>query len=381
MSNRFSPSRLIEARIEANMTQIALSEQSGLSRMTISKLEKGLISNPSTETIAKLSWALKKPISYLCTDTGLELKETSQALFRSYKSKSKNDNLKALVKLKHSELLIQYLYSFIEPRFNSFDTLFYEGDIHNLTDIDIEGFALNVREKLGCGDGAISQLSTLLENHGVICISVALPAKIDSLSVSFQQKVNVKETSVILYNSALNYYRQRFSIAHELGHIILHRYIEESDNDNESKELESQANRFASAFLMPENSFRNSVTTLTLNGALLMKQYWKTSIAAIVRRMNDLGMISEAKYTNMNIDISRKGWNKNEPLDSEASPETPYYMEKAFGFLLSNSMTTADAIRKYCGFNDNEITEYIGNEDSFFQTIPNTSFLKISKSY
>ena len=43
--------------------------------------------------------------------------------------------------------------------------------------------------------------------------------------------------------------------------------------------------------------------------------------------------------------------------------------------------TAADAIRKYCGFNDNEITEYIGNEDSFFQTIPNTSFLKISKSY
>lgn len=381
MANRFSPTRLIEARIEADMTQIALSECSNLSRMTISKLEKGLIANPSAETITSLSWALKKPKEYLCTDPELELKETAQPLFRSFKSKSKNDIKKAQIKLRHSELMVQYLYSYIEPRYNTLDSLFYEDNIKTLNEWEIEALAMNAREALEYkGDGPLNNLTTILENHGIICISVDLPADIDSLSTSFQKPGEDKETSIILFNSELNYYRQRFSIAHELGHIILHRYAEEAETAEEEDKFEQQANRFASSFLMPKMSFSNSFPAQTMNWALLKKEFWGTSLAAIIRRMKDLEMIDETKYRNMSIEISRRHWKKKEPLDDKTLPEMPYYMESAYRFLITNNITTAQAIRDYCGFTNMEIAEYIKNEELLFKYRPDESFELTNKS-
>lgn len=376
MNKKFSPSRLIEARIEKEMTQLALSENTGLSRMTISKLEKGLISSPSAETIMSLSCALQKPSVYFLSDVSITLKNMTQPLFRSHKSKSKNDNLRSMIKLKHAELMIQYLYQFIKPRFNEFEKIFYEDDVMALTDMEIEAIALNTRELLGADTGPLLQLITILENHGVICIKTDLPKKIDSLSVSFQLPEINGETALILFNSDLNYYRQRFSIAHELGHIILHRYSEPSDNDEEMQLLEEQANKFASAFLMPATSFINSIQTQTLSGALILKDFWKISAAAAIRRMMDLEVIDSGKYKYMQIEISRKGWKKKEPMDDSMQPETPYYMEKAFGFLLSNKYATPESIREYCGFDNKEITEYISNRNYFYPVLPDSSFIK-----
>lgn len=358
------PERFTEAREELGLTQVELAEDSGISRFTISKIEKGLLNNPSPETLFSLATSLKKSIDFFCRNLA-GIHPTTQISFRSFKSQSNRDNKKARVKILRAAEILKYLFDYIEERYVDIKPLEIDTTRDLLTNEDIEGIAYSVRDNWNLTMGPILDLTTILENHGIICFPGNLPSKTASINVSILLGEEGKESSIVMYNTELNYYRQRFSLAHELGHIILHHYWTKQDFQANDNLAEKQADAFASAFLMPAESFKSSIygKKISTISALQLKDKWRTSVSSICRRMRDIGYISESEYKNLNIDISRKGWRKCEPKDKTTEPEHPYYVDKAFNFLFSNTVISPKDIVDYMALPAQEIVNYIGNEE------------------
>lgn len=372
-SQTFSGERLYEARTEIGLTIANLVSLSGVSRSTISKLENGSILSTSLETASALAFALKKPLDFFYPKHDLEIKNITVPSYRSLLSRSKASNMKSLIKLQRVELIIQCLYEYIEQRELDIDSELFDAiDPTTCMDEDIEYIAEDTRQKWELGDGILLNIIISLENHGVICAPAHLPEKVDSINVTF--KYEKGETALILFNSNLNYFRQRFSLAHELGHIILHHNCSEDDFLTNAVEFERQANRFASAFLLPRQTFRSSVFKLSLDGALYLKSKWRVSAQAILRRFLDTELIDELRYQNLMSEISRKGWRRNEPNDNSFNQEQPYYLREAFSFIFDNRIASPQDIVEYCSLSPYEISEYAGNRERFMPEVPNINF-------
>lgn len=125
--------------------------------------------------------------------------------------------------------------------------------------------------------------------------------------------------------------RLRFDLAHECGHLVMHRGIETGD-----KETEDQANRFASAFLLPRTSFIHEFPRgpyLNWQAIFDMKLRWKVSAAAILRRAFDLKMLSAGQYRTGHIHLSKTGQRKVEKFDDVIVTEMPELLPTAMSAL------------------------------------------------
>ena len=104
--------------------------------------------------------------------------------------------------------------------------------------------------------------------------------------------------------------RFRFSLAHELGHMILH-----SIPDDETK-IEDQAHRFAAAFLMPSAEIKPYLVAPKLSSLARVKAFWKVSIKALIKRAHDLHLITDNQYRWLNVQYS-KAFKTGEPIPVE----------------------------------------------------------------
>lgn len=164
--------------------------------------------------------------------------------------------------------------------------------------------ARKIREFLKIPKGPIVNLVEILERNGIIVYYFKdAPEKFDGITL-FSDKAQ----PIIYVNDSIPNDRKRFTIAHELGHLVLHiRTSQDLDRDEET-----EANQFASEFLMPAIEIKNTLHYLTLNNVTNHKEYWKVSKSAIFRRAKDLGVIDNNKYTYFNIELSRRGERKTE---------------------------------------------------------------------
>jgi Zn-dependent peptidase ImmA (M78 family) len=172
-------------------------------------------------------------------------------------------------------------------------------------------------------DGPIKSIGRLLERSGVIIVNhLVKSAKVDAFS-------RYGRTSVIFLNRSIpSPSRWHFDIAHECGHLVLHPGIPTG-----TVETESEADRFASAFLMPKTAFSREfgVAPFSWNHVFDLKRRWQTSAASIVRRAYDLGLISAVDYRRGFQYLSAKGWNKGEP--QEPSFQEPELLSTTLGAL------------------------------------------------
>ncbi len=123
--------------------------------------------------------------------------------------------------------------------------------------------------------------------------------------------------------------RLHFDIAHECGHLVMHQGIPTG-----TVETEADADRFASAFLMPRRVFSREFTVAPFSWPHVfdLKRRWGTSVAAIVRRAYDLSLISAVDYRRGFQYLSAKGWNKGEPQEPQfQEPELLSSTLKALG--------------------------------------------------
>jgi Zn-dependent peptidase ImmA (M78 family)/transcriptional regulator with XRE-family HTH domain len=165
-----------------------------------------------------------------------------------------------------------------------------------------------VREHWGIGDGPVGHLVRLLENHGVLVVfSANQAASVDAYS--FDSRLR---PVVVLNPIKRDYYRQRFDVAHELGHLIMH-----SDAEPGLRTVEDQAHRFAAELLMPAEQIRH-LLPVTMGGRVWqnlarLKEQWGVSMQALLYRARWLGQLSDVSYRNAMTTVSARGWRRNEP--------------------------------------------------------------------
>lgn len=128
--------------------------------------------------------------------------------------------------------------------------------------------------------------------------------------------------------------RSRFDLAHELGHLVLHQHYSTDDllEKEVLKRIESEANAFASAFLMPRDEILRDLQDVSLPALERLKPKWGTSIGAMVHRAKDLGLITSEKYTLLCADISSRGWRgrRPEPLEDQVPAINRTLAKKCF---------------------------------------------------
>lgn len=328
----FLPERLKCAREARCLSGQSLADLVGVTRSAISQYERGE-QTPSPAVLGRIAEVLNLPNSYFMTTMSAV---TGAVFYRSFASALAKHRLRAERRLEWLVSIIEELQQFIEFPDVSIPQLESAGDAFAITDDDIERVAEQTRKRLGLSDGPISDVTRLVENQGVIVARHFLDTdRLDAFSYWPTPDVN---PIVVLSSDKNCCARSRFDLCHELGHLILHQGVNESQltRSTDFKHIERQANRFAAAFLLPSNTFLREVHSLTLDGFVSLKQRWKVSVALMIKRCEDLGVLDDERSQRLWINLGRRGWRKLEPLDSELEVENPSYIARCFEILREN---------------------------------------------
>lgn len=351
----FRPERLRSAREARSMSGAALGELAGVSRAAISQYERGE-QTPSPMVLQRIADAMNLPQQhFLATIHRVD----APVFYRSFASALKRSRLRAERRLEWLQEIVDHLGSSIEfPVLNVPDLS--SPDVLQLTGDEIDDIATKVRRHWGLGDGPISNMVRLAENNGVVTARQFLDS--DRLDAFSYWPDHEKHPLVVLSTDKECAVRSRFDLAHELGHLVLHRHIRSKQLTSkvDFKQIELQANRFAGAFLLPAKSFLGELYSLTLDAFLAQKKRWSTSVALMVRRCEDLGVLNEDLAHRLWINLGRRGWRRREPLDDELEIEQPLFLTRCFELLISTGPTARDALLSELPWSAPEIEELVG---------------------
>jgi Zn-dependent peptidase ImmA (M78 family)/DNA-binding XRE family transcriptional regulator len=291
----FNPQRLIIARRRRKLTARALAGAVGVSPITISRLENG-VNEPEEETIQALARALDFPRDFFCADDIDEL-PAEAASFRSLSSMTAKERDAAL----STGLIAYLLHDWVAERFNLPLTNVPEFR----ADATPEAAAQIVRTSWGLGEQPVSSMVKLLESKGVRVFSLCEETKnVDAFSCWRG------EVPFVFLNTFKSTERSRFDAAHELGHLVMHRHGAPQD----SRQAESEADRFASAFLMPADDVCSRMRYVAdIESLIRAKKRWGVSVGALNYRLHKLGIVSEWQNRSFNIEISSRGFRRKEP--------------------------------------------------------------------
>lgn len=355
----YQPERLTQARKLRGFSMADLALKTDLTRQSISLFEKSLNGiTPSPETLIKISKALNIGINFFTLPlrkSEHEHKLNSAYNFRSLKSKLLTANReKAKVCLHLLAGMVDFFEEYVEVsnQLPKFDVPHFT----DLTDDEIEKFAMITRRHWGLGDGAISDLTKLLENKGVIVAYLDFANGIDGVSAWIENK-----PLIILSNKAYAV-RSRASLAHELGHLILHQTV--TNEDLEKKELldkiESQAWHFAGCFLMPQSAISSEVYSTNLDNLTLVKQRWLVSIAMILQRVLKIGLITEHQFIRARQRLATQNYLRKEPLDDAIPHEESRLFNKIAAFLDDNNLSKREDTYFSIGYPDDILIPTLG---------------------
>lgn len=367
----FNGSRLKSARIYRGKTISQLAEEIEVSKQAISQFENNKTS-PGFETLLKLTSNLEFPQEYFYQWDNDNI-EIGNTYFRAQASLTKKEELSYSEKV----ILFSKLYNFLDEYINfpELKILVYSEKndlIQNNEDIEI--LANSLREKWDLGDKPISNLVSVMEKNGFKMTSFNTnSSKVDAFTQL--QKVNGKiNYYIVLGNDKNSAVRRHFDLAHELGHIVLHDWAEGIVlTKEEYKLIEKQANEFASAFLLPRESFlQDLLYPNNLNFYINLKRKWKVSIGAMIIRAYKLGAISYNQYQYLIKQMSKNGWRKREPLDDELKIPKPALVKKSLNMILENNVLTkkgiVDAMHEYgINISIDEIEFLLGLEKGFLE--------------
>lgn len=304
----FNPEMLTLAREYRGISQSALSEEAGLSQGHLSKFEHGLIV-PDDRALQSLADALELPVGFFKqSGTVVGSPMSIHAMFRKRASVGKRavSGVVAQLNIRLFNLRAFLRAVDIEPTLP-------------LPDYEIEGehgspeqIAEKVRRAWKLQDGPIENLARLVEAAGIVIFWCDFgPASIDGVSLQLPDL-----PPCVFLNKDRPADRVRFSLAHELGHLVMH--AQPSDT------MEDEANQFASALLMPRRAFAASCARRIDIGELArLKMLWRVSMQAALYRAKSIGILSDNQSSYLWRQMSSLGYRKCEPANTEFAHDQP----------------------------------------------------------
>jgi len=325
VNKTFRGERLKSARQLRGLTLTALQDITGISKQSISMYENNE-NKPDYDRGYRLASALHVPYDFFLREDPCETR-TPATYFRSLASASKLSRISQSLKLEYVAKMYEALLNYIDFPVLNLPVIEYRGgyNIYNEEDcatmcLELEHIALEVREYWGLGLGPIKDLQYVLESNGIIVTGFDTDENgIDA----FSQRTLLANSEVCFIavdQGAKPEGRIRFDMAHELAHILIHPWSEDVDSISreEFKTREYEANVFASAFLLPRESFSQDVKVhpTDIKFYLWLKKKWKSSMQSMMYRSNQIGCISNNQFQYMMRQVSKNGWRKKEPDDS-----------------------------------------------------------------
>ncbi len=335
MNNQFNGKRFKSARLYRGYTLSDLAKELGISKQAISQYENDE-TQPEMSNWFKIINVLGFPRDFFYENTMPNI-ETFATHFRSLARTKKKDRDAQKKKGEYLAILYEYLSEFVNfPEFMINDII--KQNIDNP-----EELAMCLRNILELGEKPIPDMVYLLEKLGIIVSALNL----NILDIdAYTQKLKINDDYkylVVLSNDKKSYVRRNFNCAHELSHILMHSWIEEMELESVSKqqfnELESQADNFAGAFLLPKNEFSKDVLRKPSNLEYYkeLKLKWKVSIGAMLIRARHLGLLTPYQYQYLIRQYSAKQWRTEEPYDDNLIMSEPMVLKSATRLVLSNN--------------------------------------------
>lgn len=280
--------------------------------MAISKYERDL-DTPSSGVLLRLGQALDVKTEYFLRPVTVTISPPS---YRRRASLPRKQEYAIMAQIQ--EWLERYLD--VESMFGgppAFD-LPAELDRRVASTDEVEDVALDLRQGWDLGLAPIESLVEVLEDRGIKIGLAGAHRDFDALTFWVDDSI-----PVIVVRRDLPGDRQRFNLAHELGHLVL--------EPVEDVDAEKVAYRFAAAFLVPEPVVRFELgdrrKTLSLHELHLLKHKYGLSMQAWIYRAKDLGILSESSAKRLFGEFRRQAWHLREPGD-QIPPEEPERMKR-----------------------------------------------------
>ena len=325
----FDGARLTMARHLAGLRKSELAQVVGKSPTAVTGWELGS-KRPSAATVAQLALKLGVDPSFFTVTANDVVAPSSAPHFRSLRSTTQLARDQALSYGQLAFGIAAHLERNVE--FPQVELPQHAVDAEDLDSDGPERAARHVRKEWGLGNGPVPHLIRLLENHGVLVLfSPPQTASVDAYSFD-----SARRPVVVLNPLKRDYYRQRFDLAHELGHLVMH-----ADASPGDRIVEEQANRFASELLMPEDfivpllpSAMNASAWVSL---ARLKEKWGVSMQALLFRARRLEVLGDVSYRNAMTTVSARGWRRSEP-GQVAALEQPSLLPRAIELLGSEGI-------------------------------------------
>ncbi len=303
----FNPNRLRFARKRRGLTIKKLSSSICMTPKIISDYENSK-HDPPPKTISLLAKELRFPERFFFLEDDIVELDEAAVSFRSFSKMTAAVRDSALCA---GQIALEFAF-WLEKKFD-----LPAVDLPDLRDYEPEAAAETLRNIFAIGQLPISNMVHLLESKGVRVFSLE-ENTLDMDAYSFW----MNGTPFMFINTRKTVERSRFDAAHELGHLILHKH-----GSPLGREIEIEATKFASAFLMPKGSVLVKAPRLpSLSSFINLKPYWRVSTSALIKRMSDLGLVTEWHYRNLMIELSSKFGRREEPnpiLQRETSKLLP----------------------------------------------------------
>ena len=360
MSTRINHRQVQLARESRGYTQKEMTECiEGLNQGNLSKMEKGII--PINENmLSKIATFLNYPISFFYKEC--QPRELNSFFYRKCATASQKQINILEAKQEIIRMSLDELTDSIEIP---------EYDIPNIPiseSLTASEIARRIRIYLSINSGPVNNLVTLLESHGVtIMFFNDAPEKFSGVTMCTS-----KGLPIIFVNNNHSNDKKRFTIAHELGHLVMHLRNNQRVYSQDNKELDTEADHFASEFLMPAEECKLDLMGLKYHELPSLKYYWKISKAAIAYKAKELNRISASQYKYIMMQLSQTGQRKKEKEIIEI--DTPTILNQVI-----------DLHRKELGYTDEELSELLGLSNSdinnlLIYTNKKTPMFKIIKS-
>ncbi|WP_228032310.1 ImmA/IrrE family metallo-endopeptidase [Mycolicibacterium sp. P9-22] len=298
--------RLIDLRELLQLTQKDLAGMSGIPQSTISDVERG-DREPTTAVLATICAAVRMPLSFF--EFPGAPTDPAAVHFRKMAGAGVKATRSALRYFEELQRITDRLMESSDRPLIRLRPV--EGQV---TGADIEQIAAEARDELGVPHTQpVRHVMRSVERAGTaIAPLVRLGLEHPAFDGHSGMSRLTSRSALVMYTPTTAGDRQRFTVAHELGHLKLHVSREVSDERTREKE----AHRFAGAFLYPRTIAENDISeSLSLNGYARIKARWGVAIQALIQRGRDLRLISPDRHRSLMIQVSSRGWRKNEPVE------------------------------------------------------------------
>ena len=308
MTNNFNHELLLLARQYRGLSQADVADAAELDQGHYSRIERGLMNaEPSAGIVESISSALSFPSSFFLQNdeiSGLPL-SIHDVAWRKKASLNASD-----MKRLHAELNLRIIH------LRSFLTCVDVTPELPLPKVDVDEFggadkvAQFVRRTWMVPDGPIKNLTALCERAGILVVVCPFVEQVDGVTMRLRDV-----PPIIFLNKRAPADRMRHSLAHELGHLLMHSIPTEN--------MEYEADTFAGELLAPASQLRSDLIggKVTLERLVQLKQYWRVSVASLLYRAGAAKLITDNQTSYLWRQLSARGWRKTEPEETQFAPE------------------------------------------------------------